>query len=195
MRTVHAILFFIFLSALCAGQTFFESYEKGLEFAQKESMDEAITCFENALKIRKADNKQVRTYGVNFIEYFPNRELAIVYYKLNNLDLAVKYLEKSMNTEPTERATEYLLYIGQVKHDLTFRIVDDDFPEVEILSPAMINQKIFQPVPNYIDQISMVGRAKDAGGVFEVIVNDQKASVSASGDFKAKIHLKVGDNA
>ena len=99
-----------------------------------------------------------------------------------------------MNDEPSERAKEYLLYIGQVRHDLALSVDDDDFPEVEILSPAMVNQKIFQPVPNHINQITLVGRAKDAGGVFEVIVNDQKASVSVSGDFKARVNLKVGDN-
>ncbi len=194
MRTVISILFFILLTGSSFGQEFFEYYETGLKYAGNDSLNLAIASFEKAIKIRETDDKQARTYGVNFIEYYPNRELGIVYYKLNNLDLAIKYLEKSMNAEPSERAKEYLLYIGQVKHDLTLSIVDDNFPELEILSPAMINPKIFQPVPNHIDQISLVGRAKDAGGVFEVIVNDQKASVSASGDFKAQINLKVGDN-
>src|SRR4030042_5788867 len=194
MRSGIGIFFFLLLSDICAGQTYFEYYQNGLNYADSDSLNLAIDSFEKALKIRGTDDKQARTYGVHFIEYFPNRELGIIYYKLNNLDLAIKYLEKSMNVKPSERAKECLLNIGQVKHDLTLSIVDDNFPEIEILSPAMVNQKIFQPVPNYNDQISLVGRAKDAGGVFEVIVNDQKASVSASGDFKAKINLKVGDN-
>jgi tetratricopeptide (TPR) repeat protein len=194
MRIVTSILYFILLTGSSYGQKFFEYYKAGLKYADDDSLSLAIANFEKAVKIRGADDKQARTYGVHFIEYFPNRELGIIYYKMNKLDHAAKYLEKSMNEEPSERAKEYLLNIGQVRHDLVLSIVDDDFPEVEILSPAMVNQKIFQPVPNYIDQISLVGRAKDAGGVFEVVVNDQKASVSASGDFKARINLKVGDN-
>ena len=58
----------------------------------------------------------------------------------------------------------------------------------------MVNTKIFQPVPNNVKQITLVGRAKDPGGIFKIVVNDQEAPFSAAGDFKAVVDLRVGDN-
>jgi len=194
MRAGNILLFTILFSNLCVGQTFFEFYEKGLEHANNDSLNAALSCFEKALKIQETDNKQTRTYGVKFIEYFPNRELGIVYYKKKNLDFAIDYLEKSMNAEPSERAKDYLLLIGQVKHDRSIAVVDDKAPDIEILSPAMLNSKVFQPVANNINLITIVGKAKDPGGVFEVIVNDKQASMSVEGDFTTKVFLGVGQN-
>ncbi|MBN2275485.1 MAG: caspase family protein [Bacteroidales bacterium] len=194
MRICIIIFNLLLIFRLCTGQTFSDYYEEGLKYAVIDSLDEAATCFKLALKFRNIDDKQARTYGMHFVEYYPNRELGIIYYKQNDLDMAINYLEKSMNNEPSDRAKEYLLYIGQVKHDLALSLVDDDFPEIEVFSPAMINQRIFQPVANHINQITLVGRARDAGGVFEVVVNDTTALVSATGDFKAQVNLKVGDN-
>jgi tetratricopeptide (TPR) repeat protein len=165
-----------------------------VKYANTDSLNEAEYCFKNALKFQNKDDRQARTYGIHFIEYFPNRELGIIYYKRENLDLAIDFLEKSMSDEPTDRAREYLLNIGQVKHDRALSVVDDKAPEISILSPAMVNTKIFQPVSNHINQINLVGRVIDPGGVFKVVVNDQEAVVSATGDFKAMVNLKVGDN-
>jgi tetratricopeptide (TPR) repeat protein len=194
MRVCFFILFILLISRLCTGQTFFEYYEEGVKYANADSLDKAESCFKRALKFRNTDDRQARTYGMHFIEYFPNRELGIIYYKRQELDLAIDFLEKSVSNEPSDRAREYLLNIGQVKHDRVLSVVDDKAPEISILSPAMVNTKIFQPVPNHVSQINLVGRASDPGGVSRVVVNDQEAVVSASGDFKAMVDLKVGDN-
>lgn len=194
MRNGIGILQFLMLSGICTGQTYFENYENGLKYAGIDSLDSAIECFEKAIKIRETDNGQARTYGVHFIDYYPNRELGIIYYRLNRLDQAIEYLEKSLNNEPSERAKEYLQRIGQVRHDISLSVVDDKSPDIEILMPSKINQRKLQPVPNNVDQISLIGRAKDAGGIVEVMVNDQKTPVSANGEFKALVNLKVGNN-
>jgi tetratricopeptide (TPR) repeat protein len=191
----HFFIFCLFLiSRLCTGQTFFEYYEEGVKYLKIDSLNEAETCFKHALKYRNKDAIQARTYGIHYIEYFPNRELGIIYYKRQQLDLAIDFLEKSMRDEPSNRARECLLTIGQVKHDRVLSVVDDKAPEISILAPAMVNTKIFQPVANNVSQITLVGRASDPGGIFKVVVNDQEAAVSATGDFKAGVDLKVGDN-
>jgi tetratricopeptide (TPR) repeat protein len=194
MRIHICLLYFLILPWLCSGQTFFDSYREGLKYLKTDSLNEAETCFKQALKYRNKDDKQARTYGMHFIEYFPNRELGIIYYERKQLDLAIDFLEKSMSDCASDRAKDYLLMIGQVKHDRALSVVDDKAPEISILSPAMINTKIFQPVPNRVNQITVVGRTKDPGGILKVVVNDQEAAVSASGDFKAVLNLKVGDN-
>jgi tetratricopeptide (TPR) repeat protein len=161
---------------------------------ERDSLDQAIVRFEQAIKLRSSDNKQVRTYGVNFIEYFPNRELGIIHYQQNNLDKAIKFLEQSFENEPSARAKEYLLYIGQVRHDRSLSVTDDEAPEIVILAPAMINSKVFEPIPNQQKQVTLMGNVKDPGGIFEVVVNDREAPVSVNGDFSVDIPLGVGQN-
>ncbi len=194
MRLVLCLLSVFVFSGLSTGQTFFEYYEQGLQHLNNDSLNQAIDDFEQAIKLKKDDTKQARTYGVNFIEYFPHRELGVVYYKNNGLDKAIQYLEKSIEDEPSERAKEYLLYIGQVKHDRSLSIIDNDAPEIEIFSPSMLNEKVFEPVPNPVKQITLLGNVNDPGGVYEVIVNDREAPVSVNGDFSIDVLLGVGQN-
>jgi tetratricopeptide (TPR) repeat protein len=194
MRTHICIVILVLLTHFCYGQTYFQYYEYGVKYAGIDSLDKAKACFEKALKIRNTDDKQARTYGVRFAGYFPNRELGVIYYKKENLNLAIDYLEKSMSAEPTQRAKDYLVTIGQVEHERSLAVVDDQPPEIAILAPNMINKKIFQPVSNNINQITLIGKAKDPGGVYKVMVNDQEAIVSASGDFKTQVNLRIGDN-
>jgi tetratricopeptide (TPR) repeat protein len=194
MRLFISILFSLLIPGISFGQTFYEHYAQGLENLKNDSLNQAVEHFEHAIKLSGTDRKQARTYGVNFVEYFPNRELGIAYYKKNDLDKAIQYLEKSMEQQPSDRAEEYLLTIGQVRHDRSLSVVDDDPPEIKIYSPAMLNTKVFQPVPNPVKQITLVGNVKDAGGIYEVIVNDKTAPVSGSGDFSAEVLLGVGQN-
>jgi hypothetical protein len=49
-----------------------------------------------------------RTYGMHFIDYFPHRELGIVYYQLGELELAKGELELSINQFPSAKARFYL---------------------------------------------------------------------------------------
>jgi hypothetical protein len=177
-----------------AGQSFFEFYQDGMKFAEKDSFDAAIVCFENAIRLRSADEQQARAYGMRFMEYYPNRELGIIYYKRKDLDLAQQYLSMSIQGEPSDRAREYLLQIGQIKYDRSLLALDDEAPEIDIFSPAMLNNRIFEPVANQVSQVVIVGKVLDPGGVFEVMVNDQMALVASSGDFKAQVSLKVGYN-
>jgi tetratricopeptide (TPR) repeat protein len=176
------------------GQTFFEYYEEGRQYMKTDSFTDAETSFKYALKYNSKDNHQTRTYGMRFMEYFPNRELGIIYYKKNNLDLAIDYLEKSMSDCPSDSARDYLLRISRVKYDRDLSVVDDQPPVIEVFSPPMINTKVFQPVPNRISQIAMVGRVTDPGGVTQVMVGDEEAPINKNGDFKATVGLQVGNN-
>ena len=176
------------------GQNYFEHYEEALGHVATDSLNLAIKGFEQALKLRSKDNFQARTYGVNFIEYFPNRELGIIYYRQKDYDKAISYLERSMEQAPSERAEEYLLYIGQIKHDRNLSVTDSKPPEIEVLLPERSSAKVFQPVSNNIKEIAILGKANDPGGIMEVLVNESEAVLSATGEFKASIPLTVGQN-
>ena len=112
MKTLFFILSFVFAAAGLSGQTFYEHYSNGLKNQKKQNWEEAVQCFRKAIDLKEDDGERVRTYGVNFIDYFPNRELGIVYYEMEDFENARLYLERSQAFEPSDRAGAYLLRMG-----------------------------------------------------------------------------------
>ena len=83
-------------------------YERGSSFLSGSLEEQAAADFQQALRGRSTDTWQARTYGLHFVEYFPNRELGIAYYQMSRLDEARQYLEKSLAQVDTARANQYL---------------------------------------------------------------------------------------
>lgn len=83
-------------------------YERGLSFAEGEFYQEAITDFTQALNQRPQDQRTARTYGMHFIDYFPHREIGIVYFQIGNLERAKVELELSLDHFPSAKAHFYL---------------------------------------------------------------------------------------
>ncbi|MBW1896723.1 MAG: hypothetical protein JRI47_06665 [Deltaproteobacteria bacterium] len=83
-------------------------YERGLSFADGKFFDEAVADLKEAIEQRTKDQRMARTYGMHFIDYFPHRELGIVYYELESLELAQRELELSLGQFPSAKAYFYL---------------------------------------------------------------------------------------
>ncbi|MBI1317813.1 MAG: hypothetical protein GC168_02545 [Candidatus Hydrogenedens sp.] len=83
-------------------------YERGASYLAGGFYDEAIADFEVALRGRDRDSWRARTYGLHFVEFFPNRELGVAYFEQGNLDTAEEYLKRSVGQIETERALKYL---------------------------------------------------------------------------------------
>ena len=107
MRIFIFIGFIVLNTLVGQAQTWFEYYRQGIDYAQADSLEKAKVLFEKTLKIQPHDRSQARIYGVNFIEYFPNREIGILLYRQQQYDQAIEYLEKSIAYEPSKRAEPY----------------------------------------------------------------------------------------
>lgn len=83
-------------------------YERGLSFAEGQFFPEAIHDLKTALGKRDKDQRMARTYGMHFVDYFPHRELGIIYYLTGNLQDAKNELEASLHQFPTAKARFYL---------------------------------------------------------------------------------------
>ena len=106
----HPVLF-ILLFFFCSGsfsQSFYTYYNNGLKQERKKNWEEAVECFEKALELDDQEGEQKRTYGMNFIDYYPLRELGITHFELGNYKQAEKYLTKSDSLSPSKRAALYL---------------------------------------------------------------------------------------
>jgi TolB-like protein len=83
-------------------------YERGLSFANGAFFPEAVKDLREAIHQRTRDQRMARTYGMHFMDYFPHRELGIVYYETGRLEAAKKELEHSLSLFPSAKARFYL---------------------------------------------------------------------------------------
>lgn len=82
-------------------------YERGLSFAEGGYFKEAIEDLNVAIGKKENDELDARA-GQRFIDYYPNRELGIIYFKLREFDKAKHHLSLSIKECPTPRAEQYL---------------------------------------------------------------------------------------
>ncbi len=99
------ILFFV--ASLSAGNEWFRLYQQGQKLMQAKKYEQAVDKFYAALQIKGDDLEHVRTYGMHFIKYYPNRELGIAFYFLGQKKRALKYLTTSLRMSATPRARRY----------------------------------------------------------------------------------------
>lgn len=83
-------------------------YERGSSFLAGKYYEEALRDFEAALQGRGTDTWRARTYGLHFVEFFPNREIGVTYFQLGRLDEAERYLNLALTQVDTERTRHYL---------------------------------------------------------------------------------------
>ena len=90
-------------------------YERGVSSLAVGSTTLAEEDLRAALAGRSRDAWSARTYGLHFVEYFPNRELGVLYYKKEQYDEAEKYLKASLEAVDTERSRYYLDLITKAR--------------------------------------------------------------------------------
>lgn len=83
-------------------------YERAISYADGEFYEEALADLREAVSRREKDQRMARTYGMHFIDYFPHRELGIVYYQLMDIEKAKSELERSLSQFPSAKARFYL---------------------------------------------------------------------------------------
>ena len=101
-------------------------YERGLSFSEGDFHDDAVRDFQDAIEKREKDQWRSRTYGMHFVDYFPHRELGIVYYNQKKYTDAAVELEKSLSTAESSKAKYYL---NKVRREIL------DQTEKDTLSP------------------------------------------------------------
>jgi len=83
-------------------------YERAISYADGKFYEEALADLREAVSRREKDQRMARTYGMHFIDYFPHRELGIVYYQIADMEKAKKELELSLSQFPSAKARFYL---------------------------------------------------------------------------------------
>ena len=95
-----------------AGGEWYNYYEEGQGFMKRGDYDRALMAFQSAASVDFKDKKQALTYGMNFMEYYPHREMGICYFLLGDMANARRQLEISLAFSKSGRAEEYLAKLG-----------------------------------------------------------------------------------
>ena len=134
------------------------------------------------------DQRRARTYGLHFIDYFPNRELGISCYYRGEYKMAIQYLEASLATVDSARAKFYLNKARQ------------DWLRQSRLDSASPSLSIQFPPPRYVTSnfsVFVRGTARDDFFVSSVVINNRPDSFELSGKevtFAEEIPLAPGKN-
>ena len=165
--------------------------ERGSSYLAGKFYAEAKADLEKALEGRSEDSWRARTYGLHFVEYFPNRELGIVEFHLGNLEAAEAALKTSLEAVDTERAHYYMDLVRKDKiakgtvSDTTepeIAMVIASAPATEIAKPEPAQPEPAKPevpaaaAPTVIStrELTFEVDTKDDVGVAEVTVNEEK---------------------
>jgi hypothetical protein len=139
-------------------------FERALSYMEGEFYDEAASDLTTALAQRDGDQRMARTYGMHFIDYFPNRELGIVFFKQNRLDDAESQLNRSLQQYPTAKA---FFYLDKVR---AARIKSSGAP---IPPPEISLDAEEGDIWTRDDPVVISGVVRDPVFVSEVMVNDR----------------------
>ncbi|MDI6740943.1 MAG: CsgG/HfaB family protein [Candidatus Edwardsbacteria bacterium] len=117
MKSFEVIILACLLAAMAAGSASaggkpWDYYENGQKLMEQGKWDQAVDEFRAAISLEFKDKKNLRTYGMNYIDYFPHREMAICYYNLGDMALARRELDLSLAYSSSSRAKEYLSKVG-----------------------------------------------------------------------------------
>ena len=103
----------LFFLLVFQNQPFYELYKDGRKALEEKKYQEAVVFLTDAVRLKPESKKNAKTYGVQFIEYYPYHHLALAYYKLGEFENAKNALNKAYsyaeNQEYSIRATMELL--------------------------------------------------------------------------------------
>ncbi len=137
-------------------------YERGVSFAEGGFYEEAIKDLQSAVKGRSNDQWRSRTYGMHFVNYFPHRELGIIYYNSKKFREGIHELEESLKTAGSAKAKYFL---NKARKNFLEETRKDKFPPT-----LKIDSPLDRSITNKFS-ITLTGEVKDDYFVSSLSVN------------------------
>ena len=182
------------LSANGKGGTFFRHrwwnyYQRGISYADDRQRTQAIADFSAAIDQRDGDQRMARTYGMHFIDYFPSRELGILFFEIGQYEDAREVLERSIVSYPSAKA---LFYLDQVRRAIIKKTGQSVAP------PHLELNFTTQEIWTREDPVVIQGTAWDDHFVSEVSINADPLYLEAGSQknlpFQSLMHLPEGQH-
>ncbi len=163
-------------------------YHRGISRAEAGAWQEAEADLKHALKLRGKDQRRARTYGMHFTDYFPHRELGIVYFRRGRFEEATREIEESLGSEKSAKAEYYLDLVRKEK--IREEKTPASVPEILLSSPDP-DTWVRTPVAR------VEGLVRDPGFVKRVTVNGEPVRLDLAArevPFHRQVKLRGGSN-
>jgi len=167
-------------------------YLRALSCIEQANFQQALSDFQASLDRRppskKYDRRMVRTYGMHYLDYFPNRETGFIYFLQHQYEKALEYLNRSIQSEPSAKA---YYFRNQVQKQLQTSISQ---PSLALTEPCVMtenNGEIWQSESNIIIR----GTAYDSQLIEAISIQERPLWIDFSAkkvDFFQKMHLEEG---
>ena len=164
-------------------------YERGTSYAAGEFWAEAIADLQEAIKQRERDQRRARTYGLHFLdEYFPHRELGVIYYRLGRYAEAISELQTSLHQTDSAKAKFYLNKARREQLEQTQG--DTAPPRIVVESPqnGLVTRHFTVPVRGYVEDNTYVSSISINGRAEFIELAEPRRS------FMREVHLRDGIN-
>ena len=175
-----------------AGGTFFRHrwwnyYKRGISYAENHEWVQAGADFSAAIGQRDGDQRMARTYGMHFIDYFPSRELGILYFETGHYEEAQEVLERSIDNYPSAKALFYLDQVRRAIINKTGQFVPPPHLELSFTAKEVWTRE---------DPVIIQGTAWDDHFVSGVSINEDPLYLEAGSQknlpFQSLLHLPEG---
>ena len=169
-------------------------YGRGLSFVEGEFWDEAVQDLQKSIELRGmvvrevADQYLARTYGTHFVDFFPHRELGVVYYSQGKYDDAIRELDMSRSETDTAKARHFLDLARAALLSQTG--ADQTAPELDI-DPLSV------PEATTAFEMRITGRARDDTYVAAISVGRQLVRIPIAEptvEFDVTVPVERGTN-
>jgi tetratricopeptide (TPR) repeat protein len=137
-------------------------FERGLSYAEGQFYQNSVSDFQEAIRQREKDQRRARTYGMHFMDYFPHRELGIVYFEMGDLQVAQAELALSLSQFPSAKAQ---FYLDRVRKQLIEQEVK------EILPPKLSLDIKTKTIWTRADPVILAGSAEDEHYIKTITIN------------------------
>jgi hypothetical protein len=94
-RIILLFALLLLLRGSALADEWYVSYGKGLEAFKKQQWKEAVSLLTDAIGEKSESRARAKTYGMQFIDYFPYVYRGVAYFKLNDREKAKTDLEKA----------------------------------------------------------------------------------------------------
>jgi tetratricopeptide (TPR) repeat protein len=163
-------------------------YESGLSCMKGGCYPQATQAFKMAIQKRPEDERMARTYGMHLVDYFPHRELGIIYYLTNDYTNALKELNRSIQHEYSSKAIYYRDY---VRTELLFaRKEKMSIPELSLHQFEHTNV-----LWTHADPVIISGMAKDQSFIKKIDISDMPVFMEGTEqqvNFEEQLRLSEG---
>ena len=83
-------------------------YERGRSFSDGKFYTEAVADFQKGIKDQENDQWHAQISDTQFMDYFPHREMGVIYFHRKQYDLAISELENSILSAPSAKGYYFL---------------------------------------------------------------------------------------